>query len=62
MATGTEEFEIDQLGLDTKTRNLLVEAELTHIEDLTSDKLDSVKGLGPKTLEKIKAQLAVYKN
>ena len=62
VATGTEEFEIDQLGLDTKTRNLLIEAELTHIEDLTSDKLDSVKGLGPKTLEKIKAQLAVYKN
>lgn len=62
VATGTEEFEIDQLGLDTKTRNLLIEAELTHIEDLTSDKLDSVKGLGPKTLEKIKTQLAVYKN
>ncbi|HSV94491.1 MAG TPA: transcription termination factor NusA [Spirochaetia bacterium] len=62
VATGTEEFEIDQLGLDTKTRNLLLEAELTHIEDLTSDKLDSVKGLGPKTLEKIKAQLAAYKN
>ena len=62
VATGTEEFEIDQLGLDTKTRNLLIEAELTHIEDLTSDKLDSVKGLGPKTLEKIKAQLSVYKN
>lgn len=62
VATGTEEYEIDQLGLDTKTRNILVEAELTHIEDLSSDKLDSVKGLGPKTLEKIKAQLAVYKN
>lgn len=62
VVTGTEEYEIDQLGLDNKTRNLLIEAELTHIEDLTSDKLDSVKGLGPKTLEKIKAQLAVYKN
>jgi transcription termination/antitermination protein NusA len=62
VVTGTEEYEIDQLGLDTKTRNLLIEAELTHIEDLSSDKLDSVKGLGPKTLEKIKAQLAVYKN
>jgi len=62
VVTGSEELEIDQLGLDTKTRNILVEAELTHIEDLTSDKLDSVKGLGPKTLEKIKAQLAVYKN
>lgn len=62
VVTGTEEYEIDQLGLDTKTRNILLEAELTHIEDLTSDKLDSVKGLGPKTLEKIKSQLAVYKN
>lgn len=62
VATGTEEYEIDQLDLDTKTRNLLVEAQLTHIEDLTSGKLDSVKGLGPKTLEKIKGQLAVYKN
>ena len=62
VVTGTEEFEIDQLGLDTKTRNILVEAELTHIEDLTPEKLDTVKGLGPKTLEKIKAQLAVYKN
>jgi transcription termination/antitermination protein NusA len=62
VATGAEEYEIDQLGLDTKTRNVLVEAELTHIEDLTSDKLDSVKGIGPKTLEKIKAQLAAYKN
>lgn len=62
VATGTEEYEIDQLSLDTKTRNVLIEAELTHIEDLSSDKLDSVKGIGPKTLEKIKAQLAVYKN
>jgi len=62
VTTGTEEYEIDQLGLDTKTRNILIESELTHIEDLTSDKLDTVKGIGPKTLEKIKSQLAVYKN
>jgi N utilization substance protein A len=62
VATGTEEYEIDQLDLDKKTRNTLIEAELTHIEDLSSDKLDIVKGIGPKTLEKIKAQLAVYKN
>lgn len=62
VATGTEEYEIDQLGLDTKTRNILVESMLTHIEDLSPEKLDSVKGIGPKTLEKIKAQLAVYKN
>jgi transcription termination/antitermination protein NusA len=62
VTTGTEEYEIDQLDLDTKTRNILVEAQLVHIEDLSSDKLDSVKGIGPKTLAKIKAQLAVYKN
>ncbi len=62
VVTGAEELEIDQLGLDTKTRNILVEAELTHIEDLNPEKLDAVKGLGPKTLEKIKSQLAVYKN
>lgn len=62
VATGSEEYEIDQLGLETKARNILVEAGLTHIEDLTEDKLDSVKGIGPKTLEKIKVQLASYKS
>ncbi len=62
VTTGTEEYQIDQLDLDTKTRNLLVEAGLTHIEDLSDDRLDKVKGIGPKTLEKIKAQLASYKN
>ena len=62
VATGTEEFEIDQLGLDTKARNILVEAGLTHIEDLSTDKLDAVKGIGPKTLDKIKVQLASYKS
>jgi len=61
VATGAEEFEIDQLDLETKARNILVEVGLTHIEDLTEDKLDAVKGIGPKTLEKIKAQLASYK-
>ena len=62
VATGTEEYEIDQLSLDTKARNILVESGLTHIEDLTEDKLDTVKGIGPKTLEKIKVQLASYKS
>ncbi len=60
VATGEEEFEIDQLGLDTKTRNLLVESNLTKIEDLHGQ-LEGVKGIGPKTLEKIKAQLQAYK-
>jgi N utilization substance protein A len=62
VATGTEEFEIDQLDLDTKARNTLVEAGLIHIEDLSPEKLDTVKGIGPKTLEKIKVQLASYKS
>lgn len=62
VATGDEEFQIDQLDLDTKTRNILVEANLIKIEDLTDDKLDGVKGIGPKTLEKIRSQLASYNN
>jgi N utilization substance protein A len=62
VATGAEEYEIDQLDLETKSRNILVEAGLTHIEDLTEDKLDTVKGIGPKTLEKIKVRLASYKS
>jgi DNA uptake protein ComE-like DNA-binding protein len=38
----------------------LVEANLTQIEDL-SGQLEGVKGIGPKTLEKIKSQLAAFK-
>ncbi|OGD83304.1 transcription termination factor NusA [Candidatus Collierbacteria bacterium RIFOXYD1_FULL_40_9] len=62
VTSGDEEYQIDQLDLDTKTRNLLVEAGLLKIEDLSDEKLDGVKGIGPKTLEKIKVQLASYKN
>ena len=63
VVTGDEEFEIDQLGLDTKVRNLLVEAKLTKIEDLAADpaKLEPVKGIGPKSLAQIKSQLSAYK-
>lgn len=61
VASGDEEFEIDQLGLDTKTRNLLVDAGLTKIEDLKGQ-LDGVKGVGPKTIQKIKAQLQSYQS
>jgi len=60
VATGEEEYEIDQLDLDTKTRNLLVKAELVRIEDLSGG-LEGVKGIGPKTQEKIKAQLEAFK-
>lgn len=60
VTTGEEEYEIDQLGLDTKTRNLLIDAGLTRIEDLRGE-LEKVKGIGPKTVSKIEAKLAVYK-
>lgn len=62
VVTGDEEYEIDQLGLSTKIRNLLIEANLTRIEDLInhSDKLESIKGIGPKSLNKIKEQITAY--
>lgn len=62
VVTGDEEHEIDQLGLSTKIRNLLIEANLTRIEDLInhSDKLESIKGIGPKSLNKIKEQITAY--
>ena len=62
VVTGDEEYEIDQLGLSTKIRNLLIEASLTRIEDLInySDKLKSIKGIGPKSLKKIKEQITAY--
>lgn len=60
VTSGEEEYEIDQLGLDTKTRNLLVEANLTRIEDLQGQ-LKDIKGIGPKTLDKIQKQLSSYK-
>lgn len=62
VVTGDEEYEIDQLGLSTKIRNLLIEANLTRIEDLInrSDKLETIKGIGPKSLNKIKEQVTAY--
>ncbi len=61
--TGDEEFEIDQLGLPQKIRNLLVEAKMIKIEDIlfNPDKLDEIKGIGPKSLKKIKEQVLAYK-
>jgi transcription termination/antitermination protein NusA len=63
IVTGEEEFEIDQLGLSKKIRNLLVEAGVTKIEDILfdPDKLDTIKGIGPKSLKKIKDQVLAYR-
>ncbi len=60
--TGDEEFEIDQLGLSTKVRNVLIKAKLTRIEDLNknTDILKNVKGLGKQSLDQIKTLLQAY--
>jgi len=61
--SGDEEFEIDQLGLPSKIRNLLIDFNIKKIEDIlyNPDKLDEIKGIGPKSLEKIKKQVLAYK-
>lgn len=62
IVTGDEEYEIDQLGLSTKIRNLLIEANFTRIEDLINHptELENIKGIGPKSLSKIKEQITAY--
>ena len=54
-ATGDEEFEIDQLGLSTKVRNILVENNITLISELERrrNELSDVEGLGDKAVEEI---------
>lgn len=64
-ATGSEEFEIDLLGLETRVRNKLVEAGITRLDQLLGDQFDRLKaleGIGPKSLEEIKVKLAAYEN
>lgn len=63
VVTGNEEYEIDQLSLPKKIRNLLVEENLIRIEDILSNpnRLDKIKGIGPKSLAKIKEQTLAYK-
>ncbi len=60
--TGNEEYEIDQLGLSAKVRDLLVENTLTRIEDLihNQDKLEAIKGIKKEDLELIKTKLTAY--
>jgi len=61
--TGNEEYEIDLLDLDTKTRNKLVEAGIVLLEQIMGDNLErlkEVKGIGSKTITEIKNKLATY--
>jgi len=57
--TGKEEFEIDQLGLSTRIRNVLVESNLLSVYVL-GEKIksgDKIEGIGPKALKTIQAAL-----
>lgn len=61
--TGNEEYEIDLLDLDTKTRNKLVEAGIVLLEQIMGDNLErlkEVRGIGSKTITEIKNKLATY--
>lgn len=61
--TGDEEYEIDLLDLDTKTRNKLVDAGIVLLEQImgeNAERLEEVKGIGPKTVQEIKDKLATY--
>ena len=62
VVTGNEEYEIDQLGLDEKVRNILVENSFTRIEDLTHnlDKIEKLDGLDSASFETIKTKLSAY--
>ncbi len=62
VVTGNEEYEIDQLALDQKVRDLLVENSFTRIEDLTHslDKIEKLDGLDPEAFETIKTKLQAY--
>lgn len=62
VVTGNEEYEIDQLGLDEKVRNILVENSFTRIEDLTHnlDKVEKLDGLDDTARQTIKTKLTAY--
>ncbi len=61
--TGDEEFEIDLLHLDPKTRKKLIDAGVILIEQLIGDniaRLKEIKGIGPKTFKEIEEKLSAY--
>ena len=63
--TGNEEYEIDLLDLDTKTRNKLVEAGIVLLEQIMGDNLErlkEVKGIRSKPSPKSKTNLLPTNN
>ena len=55
------EYEIDKLDFSSRVRNSLIEAEITKIKDLKSQKeadLKNIRGLGPKALTEIQEKIA----
>lgn len=61
--TGDEEYEIDLLALDPKTRKKLIDAGIILIEQLLGeniDRLKEIKGIGPKTISEIEEKLSAY--
>lgn len=62
-ATGTEEFEIDLLGLSTDVRDKLVATGIIKIDQLLSkdsDQLAAIEGLDESAVDEIKKKLAAY--
>lgn len=60
--TGEEEYEIDQLKLSAKVREILVANGITTIHELEkrTDTLEDVEGLGPKALKEILKAFAEF--
>lgn len=62
VVTGEEEFEIDQLSLSPEIRAILVENNITRIDDLgySMEKISQLKSIKPEDLELIKSKLAIF--
>lgn len=61
-ATGEEAFEIDELGLSTRTRNIVLEEGITTVKALQKnlDKLEAIDGFGERSREEVEKSLARY--
>jgi N utilization substance protein A len=61
--TGSEEYEIDQLGLKDSTREILVEAKISSILDLEKamDSLADIEGMTATTIKEVTKKLDEFK-